>query len=114
MFFYIHLLTVLDLFTTYDLTMAAGTIFGVFLMTLQYIITGLNDLETKLLYMGNCCVLGLVAGSTNAVFSTFGLPIEAYGFFMFLWAVIVNAMANVEFSRLVIKRCSNIEFVKRE
>ena len=53
MFFYLHLLTVLNFFTPYDLTMAAGTIFGVFLMTMQLIVTGLNDIETKLIYIGN-------------------------------------------------------------
>lgn len=114
MFFYLHLLTVLNFFTPYDLTMAAGTIFGVFLMTLQLIITGFNDIETKLIYIGNCCVMGFIAGSTNAVFSTLSLPVEAYGFFMFVWPVVVNAMANIEFSRIVIKRCGNIEFIKRE
>lgn len=114
MFFYLHLLTVLNFFTPYDLTMAAGTLFGVFLMTMQFIIANVNDIETKLVYIGNCCVMGLIAGATNAVFDTFSLPVEIYGFFMFVWPVVVNAMANAEFSRIVIKRCGNVEFVKRE
>ena len=114
MFLYIHLLTVLDLFTTYDLTMVAATLFGVFLMTMQLIITNINGIETKLVYIGNCCVMGLIAGATNAVFDTFNLPVEIYGFLMFVWVVVVNAMANVEFSRILIKRCGHIEFVKRE
>ena len=58
--------------------------------------------------------MGFIAGSTNSIFSTLGLPMELYGFFMFVWVIVVNMMANVEFNKILIKKCGNIDLVERD
>ena len=113
MFFYIHLLSVLDLFTPYDLTMMAGLLFGVILMTLQWIIVAEDqtDAEINLIYTGNCCVMGLVGGALNALFSSVEAPIEIYMFFMFIWSLAVNMGANLQFTRISMRRYRSTEFL---